>query len=104
MFYYKSKITNIREKQSEKVGAYICVQFTYESEEGSKKAYKNFFVNHPKKETSDKSRQMLYKMKQKKTETPQTADNSVMLDSDVMISLTESDQFKNVNTVYFLAQ
>lgn len=103
MLYYKAKITNIRQKQSEKVGSYICLQFTYQTDEGSKKAYKNFFVNHPKKETSDKSRQMLYKMKQKKTETPQTADNSVMLDSDVMISIIEQDGFCNVHTVYFIA-
>lgn len=103
MVYYKSKITNIKEKQSEKVGAYICIQFTYESEEGCKKAYKNFFINHPKKENADKSRQMLYKMRAKKTATPQNVDNSVLLESDVMISLSESDEFKNVNTVYFLA-
>lgn len=103
MFYYKAKITNIRQKQSEKVGAYICIQFTYESEEGSKKAYKNFFLNHPKKETADKSRQMLYKMRAKKTQTPQNTDNSVLFDSDVMISLIESGQFINVNTVYFIS-
>lgn len=101
--YYKSKITNIKEKQSEKVGTYICVQFTYESEEGLKKAYKNFFINHPKKETADKSRQMLFKMRAKKTTTPQNVDNTVLLDSDVMISLIESGQFINVNTVYFIA-
>ena len=103
MVYYKSKITNIKEKQSEKVGAYICMEFTYQTDEGAKKAYKNFFINHPKKETADKSRQMLYKMRCKKTTTPQNTDNSVLLESDVMISLNESDQFKNVNTVYFLA-
>ena len=103
MVYYKSKITNIKEKQSEKVGAYICMEFTYQTDEGSKKAYKNFFINHPKKENADKSRQMLYKMRAKKTTTPQNTDNSVLLESDVMISLNESDQFKNVNTVYFLA-
>lgn len=103
MLYYKAKITNIREKQSEKVGAYICIQFTYQMDEGSQKAYKNFFVNHPKKETADKSRQMLFKMREKKTQTPQNIDNSVLLDSDVMISLIESGQFVNVNTVYFLA-
>ena len=103
MFYYKSKITNIKEKQSEKVGAYICMEFTYQTDEGAKKAYKNFFINHPKKETADKSRQMLYKMRCKKTTTPQNTDNSVLLQADTMISLNESDQFKNVNTVYFLA-
>ena len=103
MLYYKAKITNIKEKQSEKVGAYICLQFTYQTDEGSKKAYKNFFINHPKKETADKSRQMLYKMRAKKTTTPQNVDNSVLLQADTMISLNESDQFKNVNTVYFLA-
>ena len=103
MFYYKSKITNIREKQSEKVGAYICIEFTYQTDEGAKKAYKNFFINHSKKETADKSRQMLYKMRCKKTTTPQNTDNSVLLQADTMISLNESDQFKNVNTVYFLA-
>ena len=103
MLFYKAKITNIRQKQSDKVGAYICVQFTYQTDEGTKKAYKNFFINHPKKENADKSRQMLYKMRAKKTATPQNVDNSVLLESDVMISLTESDQFKNVNTVYFLA-
>lgn len=101
--FYKSKITNIRQKQSDKVGAYICIQFTYESDEGAKKAYKNFFINHPKKENADKSRQMLFKMRAKKTTTPQNTDNSVLLDSDVMISLIESGQFINVNTVYFIA-
>lgn len=101
--FYKAKITNIRQKQSEKVGAYICIQFTYQTEEGAKKAYKNFFLNHPKKENADKSRQMLFKMREKKTQTPQNADNSVLLQADTMISLTQSGQFVNVNTVYFLA-
>lgn len=103
MVYHKAKITNIREKQSEKVGTYICIQFSYETDQGIKKAYKNFFLNHPKKEIADKSRQMLFKMRAKKTQTPQNIDNSVLLDSDVMISLIESGQFINVNTVYFLA-
>lgn len=103
MVYHKAKITNIRQKQSEKVGTYICIQFTYQTDEGAKKAYKNFFLNHPKKENADKSRQMLYKMRAKKTQTPQNTDNSVLLDSDVMISLTQSEEFINVNTVYFLA-
>lgn len=102
MIFYKAIISNIQEKESTKTGSYISIQFIYESEEGKKRAYKNLWINHPKKEIADKSRQMLYKMRQKKSKNPQIVNNSCLVNAQVFISIIESETYTNVYSVYFI--
>ena len=101
MEYIKGTITNIAVKNSAKTNDYISVQFTPQGE-NQRKYYKHFYLNHSDKNIAKKAVQMLYKMKSKKTDKPETADISIILNAECFFTVTDNE-YKNVSNIYFIA-
>ena len=99
--FYHAKISDVLQKHSEKCGDYIAIEFSYQDGDSIKKGYKNFYINYPKSDVASKARQILYAMTLKKTKLPSN-DYSVLLDAEVIITLTVEGQYTNVNLVYFV--